>query len=499
MLRVSRIALLSPLLLCACRREPPALPKPDPNAINVLLISIDTLRADHLNCYGYEERRVSPNVDALAADGILFEHYISASPWTTPAHMSLITSLYPSSHGLIESFMDMMTEMEAGGGFTKLPDARVTLAEVLRGAGFDTAAFTAGGTLDPRLGFDQGFDEYKISMYKLRENNVSEMLDWMGYHRDAPFFLFWHTFEVHAPYIRPEFLPEVVAADTARAIGSELRELDSDLPTEHPSLNDHIGNVHAVPNLLKQHGQYNAKVTRALYDGGVKNMDRWIGRVCDRLKELDLYDRTLIVFTSDHGDELGDRSPERIYDFHGHSVYREIVRVPLIIKLPGRKFAGTRVGALARTIDVMPTLMDVLDIDDETNQMEGASLRPLWESGARESDRIAFSEGAAQPYEVKSIRTDRYKFMVLIPPDIVQAHGRRYLPPEIERRGLYDLVADPGETKNLMVPGASVPPGVAESLERRLREFVETSQGVADRVELDEETLKRLRALGYVK
>lgn len=500
--RLLSIALLTVPAVCACRPERESTPTPasaEVDRVNVLLISADTLRADGLGCYGSAQRAVSPNVDALARDGVLFENYVSASPWTTPAHMSLITSLYPSSHGVIESFGDMMNKLKKNEGYNQLPDARLTLAELLLEAGFDTAAFTAGGTLDPRIGFDQGFDEYHTSMYKLRESNMRPMLDWLGARGDGPFLLFWHTFEVHAPYLRPDFLADVLPAEKAAAISEALREIDAGIPDGHPPLQDHYDNILSLPDLLKKHAAFRLEVTRALYDGGVKHMDDWLGRVIERLKNLDLYDRTLIIFTSDHGDEFAERSPEHFYDAHGHSTYREIIRVPLIIKLPNQQFAGTRVAQLVRTIDVMPTVLDILDIATDA-PMEGATLRPLWDGEGDPAPRVAFTEGAARPFEVKSVCTDRYKYMVLIPETDVQQHGRKHLPAKVKSRGLYDLIADPGETRNLLTtPGAKVPADVLESLDQRLREFVETSSGVADRVELDEETLSRLRALGYVK
>ena len=184
---------------------------PAPEDLNVVLVSIDTLRADRLNAYGYDARRTSPNLDALAREGILFENFITAAPWTTPAHLSLITSLHPSTHGVIEPFDEMSRKLFGGGAFLSLAGRRVTLAEVLQAEGFRTAAFTAGGPLDPKLGFGQGFEEYATSMYKLDEENVGEMLAWVERHRESRFFLFWHHFEVHAPYLQADFVDDVLA------------------------------------------------------------------------------------------------------------------------------------------------------------------------------------------------------------------------------------------------------------------------------------------------
>jgi hypothetical protein len=157
--------------LCAIRgHERPAGSAPDPSRerYNVVLVSIDTLRADRLGCYGYNRRPTSPVIDSLAEESVLFENYIASAPWTTPSHLSLFTSLYPSSHGVMTSFTEMWDGLEFGGtSYHKLPGSRVTLAEALAEKGFATAAFTGGGPMDPAIGFDQGFEVYDTSMFKL--------------------------------------------------------------------------------------------------------------------------------------------------------------------------------------------------------------------------------------------------------------------------------------------------------------------------------------------
>ena len=167
----SHVALLAliALAMLACPRPVEVSGPP-----NVVLISVDTLRADFLNAYGFDEHRVSPAIDRLAADGILFEQHIAASPWTTPSHMSLFTSLAPTSHGVNESFSSLRSGLRRGT-HKKLADARTTLAEVLQRAGYATAAFTGGITLIPQIGFDQGFDRFETSMYKLDDANVQVM------------------------------------------------------------------------------------------------------------------------------------------------------------------------------------------------------------------------------------------------------------------------------------------------------------------------------------
>jgi arylsulfatase A-like enzyme len=227
-------------------------------------------------------------------------------------------------------------------------------------------------------------------------------------------------------------------------------------------------------------------------------MDRWVGRLVDELHSRGLYDRTMIVFTSDHGEEFADHDPTMFHDTHGHSAYEELVRVPLIVKLPGRREVGGRVGAVAGMIDLMPTILDVLGVHPERSEMQGVSLRPLWEEPSRSPPRIAFSEAAARRKEVKSLRTDRHKYIVEIDPEIVARHGRSYVPDQPRVRMLFDLVEDPLEKQNLLAPGDSGSADLASRLEQQLRAFVAARPGDTEQIVLDPETVEKLKALGYV-
>ena len=341
MRRVFVIPLAAAVALTACHEQQEPAPVAYPSEIlNVLLISVDTLRADRLNCYGYEGHDVSPSIDALARDGILFENHIAASPWTTPSHMSLLTSLYPTSHGVIQSFGETMRGLRSGS-FNALPEERLTLAESLAAAGWATAAFTGGITLDPKIGFDQGFATYGTLMYKLNDDNVGEMLSWLASHRHERWFVFWHTFEVHGPYLHADFLPEQYAE-----IRADYDRLATGL-ADGESLGRHSNNNRTVKQFLSERGVYNPEICETLYVGGILSLDRWIARVVDELRALGLYEQTMIVFTSDHGDEFADHDATKFYDRHGHSVYEELIRIPLIVKLPEQRAAGTRVSGVS--------------------------------------------------------------------------------------------------------------------------------------------------------
>jgi arylsulfatase A-like enzyme len=482
------IPILAVLCLAACRpgtRPPPAPPSA------VVLISIDTLRADRLNAYGFKDRAVSPAIDGLARDGILFENHVAAAPWTTPSHLSLLTSLYPSAHGVTGSFRDESRELAENRDFEKLSESTVTLAEALAARGFATGAFTGGVTLDPKIGFAQGFSLYDTSMYKLSNDNMGAMSAWVRGQGAGRFFLFWHNFEVHAPYLETRFLPEVLPPAKVRKVREILGPLE-----ERVLKGRAIGK--GTADALDAMGLLTQPVCEALYVGGIRSVDRWVGRLLDQLREQGVYDRALIVLTSDHGEEIGDRGPDRVYDQHGHTLYEELLHVPLIVKLPGQEHAGTRVTEVTRAVDVMPTILDIAGHSADAPAMQGTSLRQTWEGS--DPVRIAYAESLGIPGEAKALRTDRYKYIVSIGAADVAEHGRRYIPPEPASRQLFDLKQDPGERQNLLEsPRRAQLSVLAEMLDERLRRHVSAQKGQSERVKLDQDTLDKLKALGYVQ
>lgn len=463
---------------------------------NVILISVDTLRADRLNAYGYAARSVSPALDRLAADGVLFERHIASSPWTTPSHLSLLTSLQPSAHGVTASFSRLSHALRSGADVDRLADEHETLAEALSRRGYVAAAFTGGATMDPRLGFDQGFASYDTSMAKLNERNFAALVEWIGAQRERPFFLFWHTFEVHAPYLHDDFaireLPEPKAALLAETLASARQSTSERLPSPK-----------VVRHALKVQGLLKRSVCAALYDAGIRSVDSWIGRLVAQLARDGHYDRTIIVVTSDHGEQLGERAGPggnpgrdgRSYNAHGGTTYEEMIHIPLILKLPGQAQAGKRVASISRAIDVMPTILDVLGVADGPAAMQGASLRTLWEEPRVEA-REALSEALSRPTESKSLRTQRHKYVLSFEP---AGQDRFAIPARPERVELYDLLDDPGEMRNLLSPPTPEALAVASRLDTRLRRVASERRGRPARSRLDPEALERLKALGYLQ
>ena len=464
----------------------------------MVLVSIDTLRADRLNAYGYRRRTVSPALDRLAGEGVLFENHISAAPWTTPSHMSLLTSLSPSAHGVNVPFKELMDGLEREGRYPRLAGEEDTLAEVLARNGRATAAFTGGITLDPRIGFARGFELYDTSMAKMSEPGFASIEAWIGEHRDVPFFLFWHTFEVHVPYLHADFLGDELAAADAEDLAAALGTLRSTEDVPLP--------VAAERELLEARGQLRPAVVSALYDAAVLSVDRWVGRLVEALRREGLYESTLLVVTSDHGEQLGEEAGAgggrardgRFYNAHGHTLYEEMLRVPLIVKLPGGGHAAERIASVSRAIDVMPTILDVLGLRRGPGSGQGASLRPRWEGPSRGAPP-ALSESLARATESKGLRTDRHKYIVFAAPDGTSRRDRSFVPRRPAAVELFDLVADPGETRNLLASPDAAATRVAERLNAELWRLVGERRARAETTSLDDETLERLKALGYAE
>jgi arylsulfatase A-like enzyme len=418
------------------------------------LISIDTLRADHLGCYGYS-RITSPRIDAFRKDAVLFENAVAQAPSTLPAHASMFTSLLPSHHG------------GSVANSTGVDPAAPTLTEILKRNGFDTASFNGGIQLDPLYGLDRGFDVYVSSRPSVAsaevlvdavdrfDHQVSEAIRWIEQRKGRSFFLFLHTYEVHHPYspdpalleeLEPSYqgpLPNEVSVELLKRINEgTLTIADADLE-------------HVV----------------AAYDAEIRSADRAFGKLVGFLRDRRLYEDSLIVVTSDHGEEFGERG--RV-GWHGHSLHDELLRVPLLVKLPGGREGGRSVSAQARGIDLAPTILQELSIPIPES-FEGASLLPAIGGGAPLPEHAVSEKDVVLPDREASIRTLDWKW----------TRGR-----------LYHLPSDPLESNDVAPANASE--GV--TLSRKLQDLLGARPRPAPhRVAPDEELLKKLRSLGYIQ
>jgi arylsulfatase A-like enzyme len=305
-------------------RRPPAFCQ----GCNVVLISVDTLRADHVSAYGYA-RATTPRIDALARGAVLFENAISQSSWTRPAHASMLTGLYPSEHG-ITSIRD---------GRKLAPDVR-TLAGELKRAGYRTAAFTGGGNMSAHFGFDRGFSVYRERHRRLGDHTRS-LAAWLDAAPGVPFFVLLHGFDAHKPY---------------RARPCDRRALA--LPDGPPR---------SLERACKRGG--NEEDRRALtdgYDAAVHRADAGVGRLLEVLARRGLLDRTVVVLTADHGEELFDHGG----CFHVRTLHREILHVPLVVAVPGVR-ARRVAGIVPASVTVPQTLLDLVGVPAH---LPGASL-----------------------------------------------------------------------------------------------------------------------------
>lgn len=427
--RVGVFVLAAALLSCAATRRTP----------NVLIIGIDTLRADHVSCYGYS-RATSPNIDRMAAEGVRFESAISASPWTLPSFATVFTSLYPSQHG-------------AGSLQTRLRTVFPTLAMMLLKNGYSTAGIASNSTIGPEFGMDRGFESYNL-LPPVRECDASRTTDdalhWLDANKEKRFFLFVHYFDPHLPYAPPAPYDTLFSNGYAGPIG---RQFDAkNTGTDDVRVYDYVREMPAEDR--------NQIV--ALYDGEIAYTDAAVGRLLGGLQERGLRDNTLVILLSDHGEEFMDHGALN----HGHSLYDELLRVPLILSWPGQLPAGEVVRRQVRLLDVTPTVLDFLNIKPESH-FEGVSLRPLLTS----KGDLVRSETSLLPPEVaysgalmagsterKSVRAYPWKMIYEI---------------AAERVYLYNLERDPGETRNV----ADEEAGVRELLERAL---FKTILGVSD-------------------
>jgi arylsulfatase A-like enzyme len=427
---------------------------------SLVLISIDTLRADRLGAYGYV-LPTSPALDArLAARGTVFEDVFSQSPKTTPSHMTLLTSLYPSVHGV-----ELWEEGRTG---TALNPAVHTLAEVLKAAGWDTAAFTGGGNVHRSRGFDHGFDEYRHS------GQLARALSWLDARRGHRFFLFFHTYEVHDPYLpAPHWQAEFVHGGGPRLLDTvdRLRRNGGGWEHAHRVFWESVGANDADDR----------RTLSALYDAAIRTMDeRTLGPLLDRLDTLGLADDTLVVFTSDHGEAFGEHGA-----FLHDDLYAGTLRVPLVLRFPGRVPPGRRVPDRARLLDVMPTVLELLGVPAPAG-LQGRSLAPLLRDGPAAAPPPAISEynNRAIGRIFESVRDGDAAYIV-----------------DRDAEQLFDLRTDPREQRNV---AASAPPALP-ALRGELGRWREACRPLAARlgpsgpgVAVDAETAARLKALGYL-
>jgi arylsulfatase A-like enzyme/Flp pilus assembly protein TadD len=334
---------------------------------NVVVITVDTLRADHVGCYGYKQIH-TPNIDALAADGVRFEHAFTPVPITLPAHTVIFTGTYPTLNGMHDFSGNRLNAQQP------------TLASTLKSHGYATAAVVGSAVLDSRFGLNRGFDFYydHFDFNRLQESNLDEMerpgnvvadeaLDWLGKNYQKRFFLWMHLYDPHYPYRPPS------------PYSQEYKS--------HP------------------------------YDGEIAFADAQVGRLLGFLKEKGLYQHTLIVLSGDHGEGLGEHGEQT----HGFFIYNSTLHVPLIVQLPAGP-RDRRVSALVSLADIMPTLLAALKIDIPT-QVQGKSLLPLITGKGEGDARYLYAETFLPRLhfnwsELRGVEMEKYHFIDAPKPEL---------------------------------------------------------------------------------
>ncbi|MHC5102646.1 MAG: sulfatase-like hydrolase/transferase [Planctomycetota bacterium] len=422
-----------------------------PKIRHIVLISMDTTRADYLSCYGYQHK-TTPNIDAVAAEAVRFEQAIAPIPLTLPSHSTMLTGTIPPYHGIHDNLNYM------------LADSNLTLAEMLKASGYTTGGIISSYVLEDGFGLGQGFDTYDDEFDEIdnqlgaerRGGEVSaHAIKWLDENRDEDFFLFLHYYDPHSPYDPPEpyrgLFGSIAAAEAIGLTDNTSLTADTD---------------------------EKKKVFKLTYAEELAYTDHCIGQVINKLKSLDLYDSTLLIITGDHGEAFGEREEMG----HGYYIYQESIHVPLIVKLPGQQTAKTVSGAVG-LIDITPTVCSLLGI--ETPQyIQGRDLSgALIDEPSEDDDRYIYSE---------SLLATKYNASPLL-----AVTGNRFKYIQTARPELYDLIDDPGETHNLVDAQSQRARILQDVLGVMLEESL--AAGTPDSaLELDEESLKKLQSLGYV-
>ena len=397
--------------------------------LNLVIITLDTTRADRIGAYGSKDVE-TPAFDGLAREGVLFEQAVSVAPLTLPAHSSIFTGKFPPEHGVRDN-----------GGFF-LDPAQTTLAEVLKARGYRTGGFVAAYVLDSKWGIDQGFDTY-FDDFDLGESKglslgaiqrpanevVDRVLPWLEAAKESRFFAWIHLYDPHTPYRPPE-----------------------------PFLSRYKGHP---------------------YNGEIAFTDSQVGRVITQLRSLGIYDRTVVAIMGDHGESLGDHGEST----HGFFIYNSVTHVPFVIRAPYSLMQGRHVADPVRSVDVMPTVLDLLGVPTP-KEVTGASLVPLMTGSASELNLDAYSEAMYPLHhygwsDIRALRAGRYKVI------------------DAPRPELYDVDQDPKEATNLYEQRRSLGDGMIAQLRVQEKNFQKTEASLPAG-DVDPEARARLAALGYV-
>lgn len=422
---------------------------------NLILVSIDTLRADHLGCYGYA-KPTSPAIDAFSAKGVLFNNVSATSPWTLPSHSSLLTGLYPRHNNIIAN---------PNNPVPSLPPNSITLAAILKKQGLQTAAFVNSTLINKNRGFDQGFCDFKYFQEDESQIFPSYVIDegikWLSKHGEKPFFLFLHSYDVHSDYRSlPRYEKQFVSTYNGKIDGSTKQLIDFGK-----------GRININSKDLKH--------LISLYDAGVRQFDDEMSKLFNFLEQKRLLDSTLVIITSDHGEEFLEHGNV----LHGKSHFQESIHIPLVIRGPG--IPVKRINTIASLVDIMPTILSQFGFPT-LSTLDGIDLSRQWKNSPDESiKRSIYIESEHDWQNSKynttfAIRDQRYKLFFNVITGKVE---------------LFDLLHDQGEKTNI----ASMHKHRVSSMLEDLKNFIKSQKSGPQASELSEKEIEKLQSLGYLQ
>jgi len=423
------------------------------NQPNVILLSIDTLRNDHLGLYGYG-KPTSPFLDRFASESVVFQRAVAQAPETLPSHMAIMTSLFPGVHRMVKA-------SPPGRLSAKWP----IWSQIMKSIGYQTAGFTSGAEVSPIYGFNRGMEVYSSKWERSEIAFNKKSVRWIARTMGHPFFLFLHTYDVHTPYEPPPPYDTMFGS-------TEFKSRDEGAKKGMDALK-----------------RFNRNQKVALYDGEIRYVDSQIQQFMNRLKDLDVYDDSLIIITSDHGEEFMEHGQ---LARHGLTLYNELLFVPLIIKFPHGKWGGTVINDPVESVDIMPTVLDFLETPGPKH-VQGISLLNTIKNGGSlvtpaAKKRSVFSERLIQGSELEVS---------------VQTLTEKYYHRVVQSDEFYDISKDPLEQKNISGTRKNsefIFQNRIKIFKRKNKNLYSLSSGPSDAIqpEMDKETEDQLRALGYL-
>lgn len=487
--------------------------------LNIILIIMDAVRADHLSCYGYH-RKTSPNIDKLAKRGVLFENAFSAAEWSPPSHASIFTGKYPSYHKTQGKDVFLHTE-------------NTTIAEILGSNGYQTFGVTSNMLLSPTSGFSKGFQNYLVldapyrSFKSIKQSpkdfirtliygvdrytyrNIEIIKRFISKHgKKRPFFLFSNLLNCHAPYDPPRPFKKQFCSSLKEPT-LYIMEWFSNKMLGHTGekICDGSLDIRKLNLIATEYGQYSFmakelqvsqeewEVVKSWYDGEISYLDHRIGDLISFLDDQGTFDKTFLIITSDHGDNFGQHGLAT----HRFCLYDSLLHVPLIMVCPDVIPKGKRISNLVSTVDIFPTILHMLKIQGYRSNIQGRSLFPF------KDQKIHNFICAECGPSVTNRPTDLIKFQRLRPKLKVYDKGfkclrtksYKYIISSDKKEELYNIEKDPLEEVNI----AGEHPEKVEYFRKQLENAVDVSFFGPEELPRDkesEEMMKRLKALGYV-